>query len=102
VGFVGFGIPTNEDGEDEADLELSWNISLLYHVASRLEALIELSGEEIFGGDEDGTSIVDITPGLKVAPFDGQPAKLGIGVSLPLSNDKEFDVRMVLSAFYHF
>ena len=52
VGFLSFGIPTNTNSDDEADVELGWNLSLLYHVSARIEVLLEFDGERVFGGEE--------------------------------------------------
>lgn len=102
VGLASFGVPTNENGEDEADLELAWNLSLQVRLDERVAALLELDGEEVFGGDKNGESIVNITPGIKIAPLHDRNLRIGVGVSLPLTHDKEFHVRTVLSVFYHF
>ncbi len=102
VGFLSFGIPTNTNGEDLADVELGWNLSLLYHATPKLEAILEFDGENVFGGEEDGETILNVTPGIKFAPFEEQRLMLGAGVSLPLTNDKSFHVQPVVSVFYHF
>ena len=100
--FISPAIPTNENGEDEADLELGWNVSLLYHVTGRIEGLLEFDGERIFGGEEAGHTTAQITPGVKVAPFANHPLKVGASVSFPISADQDFHVRSFVSIFYHF
>lgn len=102
VGFISFGLPQNDAGDDEADLELGWNLSALYHVSHKVQALLELDGERIDGGEEDGTTIVNVTPGIKVEPFSNPKLQLGAGISLPLTDDKEFYARTIVSVFYHF
>ncbi|MDT8436669.1 MAG: hypothetical protein RRA92_07920 [Gemmatimonadota bacterium] len=102
VGFTSFGIPLNENDEDEADLELGWNTSVLRHLTPRLMLLLEFGGEHVFGGEEDGVNVVDVTPGFKVQPLEDSGLQVGAGVSLPLTEDEEFDVRPVVSIFYHF
>ena len=102
VGFTSFGLPVNENDEDEADLELGWNLSVLYHLTPQIEALLEFDGEHVFGGEEDGIDVVNVTPGFKVQPFDDPNFQVGVGVSLPLTDDKEFHARLILSVFYHF
>lgn len=103
VGFLAFGIPTNENGEDEADLELGWNLSFLYHVHPRVQALLELDGTEVEGGEEDGFSSMNVTPGVKVAPLPSEPLWVGAGLSLPVfEEDQDFDARGLVSVFYHF
>ena len=89
-------------GGEEPDLELGWNLSFLYHLTPRIEGLLEFDSEHVFGGEEDGNTVVNITPGFKVAPFASRNFKVGVGASLPISNDEEFSVRAIFSIFYHF
>jgi hypothetical protein len=77
-------------------------LSFLYHVTPRIEGLLEFDSEHVFGGEEDGNTVVNITPGLKIAPFASHKLTIGAGVSLPITSDEEFDVRTILSIFYHF
>lgn len=102
VGFTSFGLPVNENDEDEADLELGWNLSVLFHLTPQIETLLEFDGQHVFGGEEDGVDVVNVTPGFKVQPFDDPNFQVGVGVSLPLTDDKEFHARLILSVFYHF
>ena len=102
VGFLSFAVPTNKNGEDGADVELGWEVSMLYHLHRRVQALLEFDGERVFGGEESGHSTVNISPGLKAAPTTNQNLMIGAGVSLPISRDKDFHVRAILSVFYHF
>jgi hypothetical protein len=102
VAFLAFGVPYNSKGNDEADWEVEWDLSLLYRVTPRLEAMVEFEGEHLVGGEEDGVTILNMTPGFKVAPFENHAFKLGAGVSFPLTRDDEYDVRGVFSLFYPF
>jgi hypothetical protein len=98
IGETSFGVPVNDNHEDEApDLELGWNLSFLYNIMDRLKALVEFDGESDFGGEEDGFSTANITPGLKVRPVDGKDLFINAGVRLPLTKDREFHVNTVLS-----
>ena len=67
VGFTFFGLPFND--ENVADLELDWNLSALYHMAPRIQALLEFNGEHVFGGEESGVDVINATPGIKIEPF---------------------------------
>ncbi len=102
VGRTSFGLPFNGNDEDLADLELGWNLSVLYHMTPHLLPLLEFDGEHVFGGEEDGVNVVNVTPGFKVQPFDDPHLQIGGGVSLPMTDDKEFHARVILSVFYHF
>jgi len=103
VGFVTFGKPVNtRNANEEAELDLEWNLAALYHASSRLQALVELNAEHVSGGEEAGTDIVNVTPGIKFRPTDDPRLLVGLGISLPLTNDREFDALTLVSVFYHF
>ncbi len=102
VSFISAAIPTNKNGEDEADLELGWDVSLLYHLTDRIESLLEFDGVRTFGGEEAGHSTAYITPGVKISPFAKHPFKIGAGVGFPVSEDRDFSLRALISVFYHF
>jgi hypothetical protein len=102
VGFLSPAVPTNKNGEDEADVELGWSLSMLYHLHRRVQVILEFDGERAFGGEESGHATANISPGLKIVPTANQNLAIGAGVSLPISDDEDFDVRTILSVFYHF
>ena len=102
IGFLSGGFPINENGDDEADFELGWNASFLYHLNSRVQLLLEFNGERVFGGEEGGHSTAVIAPGLKLAPTSNPNLQFGAGVALPISNDKDFHALALFSVFYHF
>ncbi len=101
VGFLQFGFPENENADDP-DWELGWNASLLYHATPQIEAILEFDGERVWGGEEDGETVAHVSPGLKIRPLDDPGFKIGTAISLPITNDEEFDLRWLLSVFYHF
>jgi hypothetical protein len=102
VSFLSTGVPVNENGEDEADVELGLNASVLYHLDRRFQAILEFDFERVFGGEEAGHTAASISPGFKLVPTANENFQIGAGVSLPLRDDKDFHVRAILSAFYHF
>ncbi len=101
IGFAKFGFPVNGD-QDEADFEFGWNLSFLYQFIGTIEGLMELSGESISGGEEDGFSTVTLIPGIKIKPVQSVNLKIGFGYSFPISNEKEINNGSILSVFYHF
>ena len=101
IGFLQFGFPENENAEDP-DWELGWNASLLYHATPRIEVILEFDGERVWGGEEDGETVAHVSPGLKLRPLGDPGFKIGTAISLPITNDEEFDLRWLLSVFYHF
>lgn len=101
VGFLSLGFPVNQEGgQDEGD-ELGYNLSMLYHVGSSLEVLLEFDGERVLNGEEDGEWVVNIDPGIKVAPFTNKRIQFGFGAGFPLTDDEEFRYRLIGSLFYH-
>ena len=88
--------------DDEADVEFGWNASFLYHLNSQVQLLLEFNGERVFGGEESGHSTAVVAPGLKLAPMRDQNLKIGVGVGLPISDDKDFHALALFSVFYHF
>ncbi|RMF93724.1 MAG: hypothetical protein D6734_09420 [Candidatus Schekmanbacteria bacterium] len=101
---LSFGFPSNQRDEEENEEEatIGYNLSLLYHLNRRIEALVEFDGESVLSGDADGPWIINITPGIKVRPSKDADFDIGVGVSLPLSNTEEFDVQTIVSAILHF
>jgi len=102
VTFVEFGIPTNQEEDDEFETELGLQVSLLYHLSSRLQLLLEADGERVLSGEEEGETVVNLSPGVKVKAAAGSAWWIGAAAGFPLSNEEEFDRRLLLSAFYHF
>ena len=102
IGAVNFSIPANEHTANKTNWILEWHYSALYHANNSLEFLIEFDGESVYGGDEDGFKTVNITPGIKFRPLADHRLQVGAGVTLPLTREKEFRARPILSAFYHF
>ncbi len=102
IAFLKFGFPTNENTDDETDLELSGNLALLYEASPGLDLILELDSEKVYGGEEDGHDIVNVTPGFKYQ-WPGNPAlSFSAGISFPITDDKEFYAMPLTSAFYHF
>jgi hypothetical protein len=99
--FLRFAVPANENGDDP-DWALAWNGSLLVHLTSIAAAVVELDGERTWGGDVDGETIVNVSPGLRWNPADDPNLWFATGVQVPVTNDERFDVRWQLSAYYQF
>ncbi len=102
VAFLDFGIPINQRAEEEVETEMGFNLSFLYHFHPRIQGILELGGETVLSGDENGESVVNIAPGIKFDPLPNRDFQLGLGLSFPLSDKEEFETQVLLSAFYHF
>jgi hypothetical protein len=62
--------------------------------------LIEFVGSSALSGGE-GTTF-NVTPGFKFRALKKRDFVIEIGSSLPVTHRKEFQNRVVVSAFYHF
>ncbi len=101
VGFSIFEIPFAQNDGEEVETEFLYNASVLVHVSPKFQALVELNGMTALSGDESGTTLVRVSPGVKIAPSRGSPLFLGLGVSVPLQ-ESELDAMAQVSLFYHF
>lgn len=102
VGFTVFTIPTNQQHDDDASTEISFNVSALYHVSNRLEALVEYDARSGLSGPGSGEWFSNVPPGLKIRPVLGSTLQIGLSASVPVKDRGQFDARLKLSAFYHF
>ena len=102
IGSLGVGIPFNQTPEesDEEDVALEYGISALYRVAPRLQALVELHGDSVFGADD--THALYASPGLTVQPLSDESVNIGAGVTLPLTDDRDFDYAVNVMLILHF
>ena len=105
VGWGIFGIPFDQAEQEEVATEISWNLSGLYHVSRRVQALVELDGSGGISGEAVGEDVVNLSPGLRVQLLPDRPLVLGSSVGFPLAAGVEedpFDVRWKTSLFWHF
>lgn len=103
IARLGVGLPTNQNGDKEADAELEWGTSFLFHIIDdKLAALIEIDGLDIYGEEEDGYDSVSITPGVRIYPFDNPDVSIGLGVRLPVTTDRDSHVQGIFTLFFHF
>jgi len=102
VGWTLFEIPTNQTHQDDVGTELRYNASVLYHAGARIDALVEAFGHRGLSGPETDLSTVSLAPGLGVRPLAWRPLVVGTGIAFPLTNDRDFDTRILVSAFLHF
>jgi len=101
IGFLSLGFPVNQKGDQDEGDELGYNFSMLYNVTPSIAAILEFDGETVLNGEADGESVLNIDPGITVAPFKNKDILFGVGAGFPLTNDKEFEYRLIASVFYH-
>jgi hypothetical protein len=102
VSFLHVGFPVNQKGDQNEGDELGYNLSTLVHATEWLEVLLEFDGETVLNGEEEGESVLNIDPGVKFKPFKSQELHVGFGAGFPVTNDEEFEYRLIASVFYHF
>ncbi|HSC34851.1 MAG TPA: hypothetical protein VLG45_06215 [Thermodesulfobacteriota bacterium] len=102
VSFLHIGFPVNQKGDQNEGDELGYNLSTLVHATEWLEVLLEFDGETVLNGEEEGESVLNIDPGVKFKPFKSQELHVGFGAGFPVTNDEEFEYRLIASVFYHF
>lgn len=102
VAWALFAIPFNQAEPEEVGTELEYNVSVLYHVSARVQALLELDGSGGISGEAVGEDVANLSPGLRVRLLPDQPLVLGTSVGFPVSDEKAFDFRWATSLFWHF
>lgn len=99
IGFAEFGFPHNSD---HADFEIGWDVAALWSATANLDLMMEVDGEKIFGGEEGDSHAVSATPGVAYTLPGYEHIRIGAGASFPVTDDKEFYIRPLVSLFYHF
>ncbi|HET9635117.1 MAG TPA: hypothetical protein VFP26_04235 [Gemmatimonadaceae bacterium] len=101
VGFARLSSAFNRRAGEEAERDLAFDFSTLYHLHPRLEALMEVTTARSLVGGQAGVPQTFVAPGLKVYPFSNP--KLMFGTSLLLGTGAVSSVKAIsISAFYHF
>ena len=100
---MGFEFPFNEDASkrSEKDLGLEYNLALTYWFVDRVRGVFELDGELVAFGD-DNEAILNASWGFIGSPIQGVPLEVGVGLSIPVTRDRDFDQRGVISFLYQF
>lgn len=102
VSFLEFAIPTNQREDEEIETELEYTFSSLYHFGDRLQGLVELDGVTGLSGEEAGATVLNVSPGIKYRFLPSRRLALGVSAGLPVTDHRDFDVRVLASIFYHF
>jgi hypothetical protein len=102
VAFSSVHVPTHKRVGDEDATTLGYQLSLLFKPAPSIEPMIELDGQTGLGSLVRGNTVVNISPGVKFRPPHSEHWQVGAGIGFPVTGRKEFDMRVVVSAFYHF
>jgi hypothetical protein len=102
IGTAAIGVPLNQDvaEDDEEDFAVSYNLSTLYHLTPDLQALLEFHGETIVGDADVSTFF--LSPGVTFQPFEDKSITIGVGATVPVTQDKPFDYAVNLMTIVHF
>lgn len=103
IGFFGLEFPFNQDSltESEKDLGLEYNLAMAYWLQPRLRGIFEVDGELVVIGD-DNESVINASWGAIGSPIKGVPLEVGIGMSVPITRDRDFDQKAIISLLYQF
>ncbi|MEJ2184360.1 MAG: hypothetical protein P8Z36_00305 [Gemmatimonadota bacterium] len=100
--FTGWAqLDTRSAGTAGLGPELGLFASALYHVAPRVQAILEYDGHTTPWSRYSTTGLHELTPGIKLRPFPDPHILLGAGLSLPFGGGP-YDRRLIVSGFYHF
>jgi hypothetical protein len=102
VAFSSIGIPANTNTTDEDHTRLGYELAFLFKPTATVEPLMELDGETLLAGPDQGQTMINLSPGIKFRPFHSEHWQIGAGIGFPLTSDREFHRRVLVSAFYHF
>jgi hypothetical protein len=102
VSFASYSTTTRRNSDDEKEESLALAASALYHLTPRLESLVEMETRRALSGEESGNQIVNAGIGAKYHVARLRGLVVGLGGRIPLTNNKEFQSEMILSALYHF
>jgi len=102
VAWGKLGVPFAQDAGDEVATELGYNLSALYHVSPRWQAVLELDGSGGISGPTVGEDVLNLSPGLRWRIFADTPFVIGTSVGFPLTHEESFGTRWVTSVFWHF
>jgi hypothetical protein len=92
----------------EPENEFSYNIGYSHTLASTkdcryfrwLTPLIELNGSTLLNGPDYGRTVVDLTPGVRW--FVGEENQMGVGMSFPITGDRNERYAVIVSYIAHF
>ncbi len=103
VGETKFLFPTNQEGKKhKVTSAVEFGLAVMYPFGHDFTALLELTGENVLHGTEDGLSTVNLSPGIKMRPLDHSSFEVGLGASFPVSTHEEFDYEILSSLFWYF
>ena len=102
VAFARTSATVHRRAGEDAERELGLAASLLYHLTSRVETLVETDALRALAGEESGTWATIVAPGIKAYPLGTHSLCLGLSVQLPVTRAKAYDQAVMFSLLHHF
>ncbi|HUQ19898.1 MAG TPA: hypothetical protein VM099_09825 [Gemmatimonadaceae bacterium] len=102
VSFLSYSTAVHRHVDEPNEEEFALALSGLYHVAERLETLVEFQTERVVNGEESGRQTAAIGAGVKYHVGRIHHLVLGVGGRVPVTHERESDAEIILSALWHF
>jgi hypothetical protein len=102
VSFLSYSTTVNRRAGEPSEEEIALAVSGLYHVAERVETLVEFQTDRVVGGEESGQQTAAIGLGIKYHVGRVHHLVFGLGGRVPITHDRESEHEILLSALWHF
>jgi hypothetical protein len=102
VSFLSYSTTVNGRDDEQREEEIALAASALYHVADRVESLVELQTIRVVGGEDRGRQTAAVGLGIKYHVGRVHHLVFGLGGRLPVTHDRESEHEVLLSALWHF
>ena len=102
VSFLSYSTTVNKHADEPNEQDLALAVSGLYHVAARVESLVEFQTMRSVGGEETGRQTAAIGLGVKYHIGRVHHLVVGLGGRVPITHDRESEHEILLSALWHF
>ena len=102
VSFLAFSTTTHRRAGELREDDLSLAASGLYHVAERVETLIEFQTARALAGAEEGRQTATVAAGVKYHVGRVHHLVLGIGGRVPITHERDSEHEVLLSVLWHF
>lgn len=102
VTFLAFSTTAHRRVDEMRENDISLAASGLYHIAERVESLIEFQTVRAVAGDEKGRQTATVGAGLKYHVGRVHHLVFGIGGRIPITHERDSEHEVLLSALWHF
>jgi hypothetical protein len=102
VTFLAFSTTAHRRPNELRENEVSLAASGLYHLADRVESLIEFQTVRVVAGEDKGRQTAAAGAGIKYHVGRVHHLVLGIGGRIPITHQRDSEHEVLLSALWHF